>query len=90
MFLTLDSKRRLTLPKDLVTAEPGDYFDAMYDAEDDAVIFRKVPSKEDWLSVLAMATACPCPHCVVRFTQNARERPACRHGHATSACRACC
>jgi len=56
MIVTLDSKRRLTIPAGLAPASPGEYFDAMYDAEEDALIFRRLPAKENWLDVLK---ACP-------------------------------
>ena len=52
MILTLDLKRRLTLPASLVPAQPGDHFEAEFDAEEDAVIFRRISKNVDWLSVL--------------------------------------
>ena len=52
MIVTLDAKRRLTVPAGLAPASPGDYFDAHFDAEEDALIFRRLPAKEDWLTVL--------------------------------------
>ena len=58
MIVTLDSKRRLTLPAALVPARPGQSFDARFDADEDALIFRRLPGKEDWLEVLA---ECPVP-----------------------------
>jgi hypothetical protein len=36
MVITLDAKRRLTVPAALAPAQPGDYFDARFDAEEDA------------------------------------------------------
>jgi hypothetical protein len=56
MILTLDAKRRLTLPASLVPAQPGDYFQAEFDPEEDAVVLRRVTKKADWLNVLK---ACP-------------------------------
>jgi hypothetical protein len=53
VILTLDSKRRLTIPTALMPAQPGQSFDAQFDADEDAVIFRRLPEKEDWLEVLA-------------------------------------
>ena len=53
MIVTLDSKRRLTLPAGLVPAAAGDCFDVFFDAEEDAVVFRRLPGKEDWLDVLS-------------------------------------
>ena len=56
MILTLDAKRRLTLPASLVPAQPGDHFKAEFDPEEDAVVFRRIARNADWLSVLK---ACP-------------------------------
>ena len=56
MIVTLDAKRRLTIPATLAPASPGDYFDAHFDAEEDTLVFRRLPGKESWLSVLK---ACP-------------------------------
>ena len=58
MFVTLDSKRRLTVPASLAPASPGEHFDARFDAEEDAIVFRQLPEegKEDWLAVLKL---CP-------------------------------
>jgi hypothetical protein len=58
MILILDSKRRLTLPTALLPARPGQTFDARFDADEDALIFRRLPDSEDWLDVLAQ---CPVP-----------------------------
>ena len=52
MIVTLDGKRRLTVPAALAPASPGDYFDAHFDAEEDTLVFRRLPGKENWLSVL--------------------------------------
>jgi hypothetical protein len=56
MIVTLDAKRRLTVPAALAPASPGDYFEASFDAEEDMLVFRRLPGKENWLSVLK---ACP-------------------------------
>jgi hypothetical protein len=50
MIVTLDAKRRLTVPASLAPASPGDYFDASFDAEEDALVFRRLPGKENWLN----------------------------------------
>lgn len=52
MVLTLDGKRRLTLPKNLVSARPGDAFEVHFDAEEDAVIFRRISRKKNWLAIM--------------------------------------
>jgi len=56
MVITLDAKRRLTVPSALAPASPGDCFDARFDADEDAIVFRRLAGKEDWLAVLK---ACP-------------------------------
>lgn len=56
MILTMDAKRRLSVPASLAPAEPGDHFRAEFDAEDDAIVFRRLARKADWLKVLR---ACP-------------------------------
>ena len=58
MIVTLDSKRRLTVPVALAAAAPGDYFDARFDPEEDSIVFRRVSVKGDWLAVLR---ECPVP-----------------------------
>jgi hypothetical protein len=58
MIVTLDSKHRLTVPSTLIPARPGQTFDARFDADEDALIFRRLPDGEDWLEVLA---ECPVP-----------------------------
>jgi hypothetical protein len=52
MIVTLDAKRRLTVPAALAATSPGDYFDARFDEEEDALVFRRLASGENWLSVL--------------------------------------
>ena len=56
MIVTLDAKRRLTVPRTLAPASPGDYFDARFDEEEDAIVLRRLPAREDWLAALK---ACP-------------------------------
>ena len=58
MIVTLDAKRRVSIPAALAPAAPGDQFDASFDPEDDVVILRRVAAKSDWLTVLK---ACPVP-----------------------------
>ncbi|MBV9033684.1 MAG: hypothetical protein JO182_04250 [Acidobacteriaceae bacterium] len=52
MIVTLDSRRRLTVPVASAPTSPGEYFDAHFDAEEDAIVFRRLAGKEDWLAVL--------------------------------------
>jgi hypothetical protein len=56
MIVTLDAKRRLTVPAALAPASPGDYFDAHFDPEEDTLVFRRLAGTENWLAVLK---ACP-------------------------------
>jgi len=56
MIVTLDAKRRLSIPATLAPASPGDQFDATFDFEEDAVILRRVPQKKSWVAVMK---ACP-------------------------------
>ena len=59
MIVTLDAKRRLTIPTVLAPASPGDYFDARFDPEEDAFIFRRLAGKENWLAVLGDCPVSP-------------------------------
>ena len=59
MIVTLDAKRRLTVPTSLAPASPGDYFDAHFDAEEDTLVFRRLAGKEDWLAVLKSCPVSP-------------------------------
>jgi hypothetical protein len=52
MIVTLDSKRRLTVPAALAPAVPGDYFDAQFDPEEDTLVFRRIATNSDWLAIL--------------------------------------
>ena len=56
MILTLDAKRRLTVPASLASAQPGDHFIAEFDPEEDAIVFRRISKRSNWLAVLK---ACP-------------------------------
>ncbi len=70
MVLTLDAKRRLTLPKKLVSVESGDCFDAFYDSDDQVIIFRKLPAKANWLKILKS-----CPVSMDDVPPRSREMP---------------
>jgi len=59
MILTLDAKRRLTIPVLLAPAAAGDAFEAIYDEEEDEIVLRRVRrERESWLEVLKQ---CPVP-----------------------------
>ena len=73
MIVRLDSKRRLTVPKALlVKTRPGDYFEALYDEDDDKIVFRRVKrkSKLNWLEVLKQ-----CPVSMDDIPPRSRELP---------------
>lgn len=42
MIVTLDAKRRLTVPAGLSPASPGDTFDARFDAEENELLLRRL------------------------------------------------
>lgn len=58
MIVTLGSKRRLTVAASLAPASPGDCFDAQFDEDEDAIIFRRIKRKSNWLEVWKR---CPVP-----------------------------
>jgi hypothetical protein len=70
MILTLDAKRRLTVPASLAPAKPGDHFAAEFDPEEDAIVFRRVAKKADWLDVLK-----DCPIKMDDLLPRSRELP---------------
>jgi bifunctional DNA-binding transcriptional regulator/antitoxin component of YhaV-PrlF toxin-antitoxin module len=58
MIVTLDAKRRVSIPAALAPTAPGDQFEASFNAEDDAVILRRLKRKPNWLKVWK---ECPVP-----------------------------
>jgi hypothetical protein len=58
MIVTLDSKRRLTIPVDLAPTTPGDRFEAIFDPDEDVVFFRRIKRKSGWLKIWK---SCPVP-----------------------------
>ena len=70
MILTLDAKRRLTVPANLAPAEPGDHFIAEFDPEEDAIVFRRLARRADWLAVLR-----ECPVEMDDVPQRSRQLP---------------
>ena len=70
MIVTLDAKRRLTVPAALAPAAPGDYFDARFDADEDVIVFRRLAGHEDWLAVLK-----DCPVSMDDLPPRRRELP---------------
>jgi hypothetical protein len=70
VILTLDSKRRLTVAASLAPASSGDCFDAHFDADEDAIAFRRIKRKANWLEVWKK---CPVP--MDDLPLRSRERP---------------
>jgi len=58
MIVTLDAKRRLSVPTTLAPAKPGDQFDAVFDADEDTLMFHRIKRKANWLEVWKK---CPIP-----------------------------
>lgn len=58
MIVTLNAKRRVSIPAALAPASPGDQFDASFDPEEDVVTLRRVKRKANWLKVWK---ECPVP-----------------------------
>jgi hypothetical protein len=58
VIVTLDAKRRVSIPAALAPASPGDQFDASFDPDDDVVVLRRIKRKTNWLSVWKQ---CPVP-----------------------------
>lgn len=58
VIVTLDAKRRVSIPVSLAPASPGDQFDATFDPEEDMVLLRRVKRKANWLEVWSK---CPVP-----------------------------
>ncbi|MCA1584310.1 MAG: hypothetical protein LC791_05915 [Acidobacteria bacterium] len=59
MVITLDAKRRLTVPATLAPAKPGDYFDAHFDVDEDVLVFRRLARRGNWLAVLKECPVSP-------------------------------
>lgn len=70
MIVKLDSKRRLTVPVGLAPTMPGDYFEALYDEDEDKLVFRRVKRKLNWLEVLKQ-----CPVSMDDIPPRSRDLP---------------
>ena len=53
MILTLDAKRRISVPTSLAPVSPGDAFEARFDAEENEIVFRRIAGTGDWLALLS-------------------------------------
>ena len=58
MIVTVDAKRRVSIPAALAPTNPGDQFDATFDPDNDVVILRRVKRKSNWLDIWKQ---CPVP-----------------------------
>jgi hypothetical protein len=58
MIVTLDAKRRLTVPTALASTKPGDQFEAIFDADEDTLVFHRIGRAKSWLAVMQR---CPVP-----------------------------
>ena len=70
MIVTLDDKRRLTVPVALAPAAPGDAFDARFDQDEDTIVFRRIKRGRSWLEVLKK-----CPVSMDDLPPRSREYP---------------
>jgi hypothetical protein len=70
MILTLDAKRRFSIPATLAPASPGDAFDARYDSDEDEIVLRRVKRKANWLEVWKQ-----CPVSMDDLPPRSREMP---------------
>ena len=68
MHLRIDSKHRLTIPAKLMPTKPGEYFEALYDEDEDKIIFKRVKRKTSWLEVLKQ-----CPSSMDDLPPRSRE-----------------
>ena len=70
MILTLDAKRRFSIPAALAPVAPGDVFDARYDRDEDEIVLRRVKRKSNWLEVWKQ-----CPVSMDDLPPRSREMP---------------
>jgi hypothetical protein len=70
VIVTLDSKRRLTVPAGMMPVEPGDHFLVGFDAEEDALVYRRITRKANWLEVWKQ-----CPVSMDDLPPRSREMP---------------
>jgi bifunctional DNA-binding transcriptional regulator/antitoxin component of YhaV-PrlF toxin-antitoxin module len=58
VYVTMDAKRRLTVPVAAHDFSPGDTFEAHFDPEESEIVFRRVNTRENWVEVMLR---CPIP-----------------------------
>ena len=68
MIVTLDAKRRLTVPAVLAPTKPGDYFEARFD--EDTIVLRRIKRGKSWHAVLKQ-----CPVNMDDLLNRSREYP---------------
>ncbi len=56
MIVTLDEQHRLVVPATVCKTDVGEQFDAVFDEDQAAIVFRRVVPQEDWFDVMS---ACP-------------------------------
>ncbi len=71
MIVTLDAKRRLTVPAALAPTKPGDYFEARFDEDEDTIVFRRI--KRGKGTGWRFGRKCPVPWTIFRI--EVREYP---------------
>ena len=70
MIVTLDAKRRVSIPAKLAPSSPGDQFEASFDPEDDVVTLRRLKRKSNWLEVWKQ-----CPVAMDDLPERRRDLP---------------
>jgi len=70
MLITMDAKRRLTVPAVAEDFRPGDTFEARFDLEESEIVFRKINTRESWVDVMMR---CPVP--IDDLSARSRELP---------------
>jgi len=58
MLITMDAKRRLTVPAAAGDFKPGDVFEANFDPEESEIVFRRINKDQNWVDVMLR---CPVP-----------------------------
>ena len=70
MIVTLDSKRRISIPAALAPASPGDQFDGRFDPDEDVVTLRRINRKSGWLNIWKQ-----CPVAMDDLPSQSRDMP---------------
>jgi hypothetical protein len=70
VIVQVDSEGRLPVPVELLPVLPGQRFAAFFDADEDALVLRRLSESDDWVEVL---TECPVP--MTDIPPRSRELP---------------